>query len=120
MKKDTKTQNPVPATLSLEFLGDFATHAGEIQAQRVYLSVSTAPANASPLAPSAEGNFWILATARTDVTILHYEQQVRTVTPIDAFVRREATEKAIETEIKTMSATLEVAGLTVKRGKWTL
>ena len=120
MKKDKPKSTPVPATLWLESLSDFAAHAGEVHAQRVYLSVSNAPISASPLAPSSEGDLWILATARTDATILHYEERVRFVTQVDAFVRREATEKAIEADIKMMSATLELAGLTVKRGKWTL
>ena len=120
MNKNTKKPQPLPATLWLESLGDFAEHAQEIHAQRVYLSISSAPAGASPLAPSAEGNFWLLATARTDTTILHFEAIVPGVTHVDALVRREASETAIEAEIEAISAALETAGLNVKRGKWTL
>ncbi len=119
MKKDNSLK-PVPATLWLESIAAFGEHARELSIERAYLSVSTVPLNASPLTPSGEGAFWILATARTGATILHYEERASLVTQIDAHVRPEETEKSIEADIQMMTSLLELAGLTVHRGKWTL
>ncbi|MBW3635007.1 MAG: hypothetical protein KY445_00905 [Armatimonadetes bacterium] len=103
----------------LESLGDFAEHAQEIDAKRVYLSISNQGASGQ-LVPSSEGNFSILATARTTRTILQFQETVRAVSHIDAFVSRDDAEKAIAARMAEITGELEAAGFTVKQGKWTL
>lgn len=120
MKKDTKKKpGQIPATLTLESVSDFAAHVTEIDAKRVYLTFTDQPVP-GVLHPFSPGDFSVVATARTDTTVLQLIEPVQAVTQIDAFARPTDSKRALDSHMARMKQELEKLGFEVKKGRWSV